>query len=54
MTGHRQMLHISQSTIVPEHVFMCLTKRNPQKINKEERSPEWSPEMAWGLGGADG
>lgn len=36
MTGHRQMLHISQSTIVPEHVFMCLTKRNPQKINKEE------------------
>lgn len=36
MTGHRQMLHISQSAVVPEHVFMCLTKRNPQKINKEE------------------
>ena len=27
------------------------TNKKRKKINKEERSPEWSPELAWGLGG---
>lgn len=36
MTGHRWMFHISQSTVSDWAWLSCLTKRNPQKINKEE------------------